>query len=132
MDVQPKCTWSGSNDLLFSCSGAADIAELGDRAVRSLHRTGEARMFCLAGIAGNVELIVTKTREADRLIVVDGCDSDCAKRTMEAGGFSCFTHIRVSDLGYEKGKTEVTPDRVNLVANKLRELLDGTPRSVQA
>ncbi len=80
-------------------------------------------MFCLAGIAGKVELIEVNTRGADRLLVVDGCDSDCARKTMELGGFSNFVHFRVSDLGLEKGKTPVTEDRIDMVAARLRELL---------
>ncbi len=57
------------------------------------------------------------------MLVVDGCDSDCAKKTMEFGGFSQFIHFRVSDLGLEKGKTPVTDERIELVAAKLREAL---------
>ena len=123
MNIRPKCSWSGFTDLMFSCSGAADTAEIGDRAVRALHKAGEAKMFCLAGIAGKVELIEVNTRGADRILVVDGCDSDCAKKTMEFGGFTGFIHLRVSDLGMEKGKTPVTDERIALVAAKLRELL---------
>jgi uncharacterized metal-binding protein len=123
VNIRPKCSCSGYTDLMFSCSGAADIAEIGDRAVRSLHRAGDAKMFCLAGIAGKVELIEVNTRGADRILVVDGCDSDCAKKTMEFGGFTGFIHLRVSDLGMEKGKTPVTDERVAMVAAKLRELL---------
>ena len=123
MNIRPKCSCSGNTDLMFSCSGAADIAEIGDRAVRSLHKAGDAKMFCLAGIAGKVELIEVNTRGADRILVVDGCDSDCAKKTMEFGGFTGFIHLRVSDLGMEKGKTPVTDERIALVAAKLRELL---------
>jgi uncharacterized metal-binding protein len=108
---------------MFSCSGAADTAEIGDRAVRALHKAGEAKMFCLAGISGKVELIEGNTQGADRLLVVDGCDSGCAKKTMEIGGFTGFTHLRVSDLGLEKGKSPVTDERIELVAAKLRELL---------
>jgi len=108
---------------MFSCSGAADIAEIGDRAVRALHKAGDAKMFCLAGIAGKVELIEVNTRGADRILVVDGCDSDCAKKTMEFGGFTGFIHLCVSDLGMEKGKTPVTDERIAMVAAKLRELL---------
>lgn len=121
--MRPKCSSSGFTDLMFSCSGAADTAEIGDRAVRVLHKAGEAKMFCLAGIAGKVELIEGNTRGADRLLVVDGCDSDCAKKTMEIGGFTGFIHLRVSDLGLEKGKTPVTEERIEMVAAKLRELL---------
>ena len=123
MNIRPKCSCSGNTDLMFSCSGAADIAEIGDRAVRSLHKAGDAKMFYLAGIAGKVELIEVNTREADRILVVDGCDSDCAKKTMEFGGFTGFIHLRVSDLGMEKGKTPVTDERIAMVAAKLRQLL---------
>lgn len=123
MNIQPKCSCSGNTDLMFSCSGAADIAEIGDRAVRALHKAGDAKMFCLAGIAGKVELIEVNTRGADRILVVDGCDSDCARKTMEFGGFTGFIHLRVSDLGMEKGKTPVTDERIAMVAAKLRELL---------
>jgi uncharacterized metal-binding protein len=108
---------------MFCCSGAADTAEIGDRSVRALHRVGEARMFCLAGIAGKVELIETNTRAADRLLVVDGCESDCARKTMELAGFAGFMHVRVTDLGWEKGKTPVTDERVAIFAERLRELL---------
>jgi uncharacterized metal-binding protein len=123
MNIRPKCSCSGNTDLIFSCSGAADIAEIGDRAVRALHKAGDAKMFCLAGIAGKVELIEVNTRGADRILVVDGCDSDCARKTMEFGGFTGFIHLRVSDLGMEKGKTPVTEERIAKVAAKLRELL---------
>ena len=123
MNIRPKCSCSGNTDLMFSCSGAADIAEIGDRAVRALHKAGDAKMFCLAGIAGKVELIEVNTRGADRILVVDGCDSDCAKKTMEFGGFTGFIHLRVRDLGMEKGKTPVTDERIATVAAKLRELL---------
>jgi uncharacterized metal-binding protein len=111
---------------LFCCSGAADIAEIGDRAVRAVHKAGDARMACLAGIAGKVETIEVATLAADRLIVVDGCDSDCAKKTMVEGGFQRFAHVRVSDLGFEKGKTTVTDERIDLVAGKIREALAWT------
>lgn len=123
MDIHPKPPYSGVTNLMFCCSGVADTAEIGDRAVRSLHKAGAAKMFCVAGIAAKVELIEANTRGADRLLVVDGCDSDCAKKTMEAGGFSDLVHLRVTDLGFEKGKTPVTDERIATVAAKVRELL---------
>ena len=123
MDSQATCSCRGSNDLMFCCSGAADVAEIGDRAVRSINKAGAARMFCVAGIAAKVETIEVNTLAADRLIVVDGGDSDCAKKTMLAGGLPNFAHLRVTDLGFEKGKTPVRDDRIALVAAKIRELL---------
>ena len=50
MNIRPKCGCNGGPDLMFCCSGVADTAEIGDRAVRKLHKEGVARMYCLAGI----------------------------------------------------------------------------------
>lgn len=123
MTAEPTCSCSGWNNLMFCCSGAADVAEIGDRAVRSVSKAGAARMFCVAGIAAKIETIEVSTLGAERLVVVDGCDSDCAKKTMIAGGFPNFIHLRVTDLGFEKGKTPVREERIQLVAAKIRELL---------
>ena len=123
MKITPKCGCNGGPDLMFCCSGAADTAEIADQAVRTLHRAKEAKMFCLAGIAGEVELIVMNTQAANRMLVMDGCDSDCAKKTMEKNGFGDFVHFRVTDLGWEKGKTPVSGERVAEAAARLRQLL---------
>lgn len=132
MKITPKCGCNGAPDLMFCCSGAADTAEIADQAVRTLHRAKEAKMFCLAGIAGEVELIVVNTQAANRMLVVDGCDSDCAKKTMEKNGFSDFTHFRITDLGWEKGKTPVTEQRVAEAAVRLRQLLSEAPPRAEA
>jgi uncharacterized metal-binding protein len=117
---------------MFCCSGAADTAEIADRAVRTLHKAKEAKMFCLAGIAGGVELIVMNTQAADRLLVVDGCDSDCTRKTMEKSGFTDFSHFRVTDLGWEKGKTPVAEERIGEAAGRLRQLIAATPASAKS
>lgn len=117
---------------MFCCSGAADTAEIGDRAVRTLHKAGDAKMFCLAGIAGDVELIVVNSKAANRSLVVDGCDSDCAKKTMQKNGFTDFIHFRVTDVGWEKGKTPVSGERIAQVAGRLRELLKEAQSCVEA
>ena len=126
MKITPKSQEFEVSDLLFCCSGAADTAEIADRAVRSLHKSQVARMYCLAGIAGEVETIVENSRGAVRLLVVDGCDSDCAKKTMERGGFGDFVHFRVTDLGMEKGKTPVSEERIEQVTGHLQGLVQRT------
>jgi uncharacterized metal-binding protein len=132
MNTQSKCACNGVTDLMFSCSGAADTAEIGDRAVRALHKAGEAKMYCLAGIAGDVETIVVNSKAASRMLVVDGCDSDCAKKTMQKNGFNDFIHFRVTDTGWEKGKTPATEERVTDIASRLRVLLQESPAGAEA
>jgi len=132
MKITPKTGNNGGPDLMFCCSGAADTAEIADLAVRELHKAKEARMFCLAGIAGDVELIVVNSQAANRMLVIDGCDSDCAKKTMQKNGFNEFVHFRVTDLGWEKGKTPVTPDRIAQATARLRTLLQEAPARAEA
>ncbi len=132
MKITPKSESNGGSDLMFCCSGAADTAEIADLAVRQLHKAKEAKMFCLAGIAGDVELIVVNSQAANRMLVVDGCDSDCAKKTMQKNGFNDFVHFRVTDLGWEKGKTPVTADRISEAAGRIRTLLQEAPARVEA
>jgi len=132
MKIKPKCGCGGAPDLMFCCSGAADTAEIAERAVRELHKANAAKMFCLAGIAGDVELIVVNSQAANRMLVVDGCDSDCAKKTMQKHGFNDFVHFRVTDMGWEKGKTPVTTDRVAEAAARFRTLLQEAPPRAKA
>jgi uncharacterized metal-binding protein len=77
-------------------------------------------MFCLAGVGGRVEAVLDQTREAEQILAIDGCDSDCARRTLELAGFSTFNHIRVTDLGLTKGESPVTRERVELVAERAK------------
>lgn len=124
MESKPQCDSAAPRpDLMFCCSGAADTAEIADRAVRQLHKNQEAKMFCLAGIAGGVETFLVSTQAANRRLVVDGCECDCAKKTMEKNGFTDFLHFRTTDLGWQKGKTPVTEERVAEAANRMRQIL---------
>jgi uncharacterized metal-binding protein len=123
MDIRPKQASGGALQLMFCCSGVADTAEIGDRAVRQLHREEAARMYCRAGIAAKAELIMNGTQAAAGLVVIDGCEIDCARLTMEAGGFAGFTHLRVTELGMEKTKSPVTAERVQRVVERVREIL---------
>jgi uncharacterized metal-binding protein len=127
MNIRRKCGCNAAPDLMFCCSGVADTAEIGDRAVRRLHKEGVARMYCLAGIPAKAELIVNNTKAANRILVIDGCDTDCARLTMEAGGFTGFLHLRVTDLGMEKTKSPVTEERIAHVAERARTLLAAEP-----
>ncbi len=107
----------GGETLIFACSGAADVGAISDRAARKLTKDGKGKMFCLAGIGGRVQGILDKTRAATRILAIDGCSLNCTKKTLEQAGFSKFAHVRVTDLGMEKGKAPVTDESVAVVAD---------------
>jgi uncharacterized metal-binding protein len=116
-----ECT--GGETLIFACSGAADVGAVSDQAARQMTRAGVGKMFCLAGVGGQVEGIVQKTRAASRIVAIDGCSLDCTKRCLEQAGIDNFKHLRVTDLGMEKGQTPVTDDNVMVTAKAASALL---------
>jgi uncharacterized metal-binding protein len=109
--------------LVFPRSGASDVGGLSDRAARQMTVDQTGKMYCLAGIGGRVEGIMANTKEAARVLVIDGCEQECARKTLELAGFKDFQHLRLADMGFEKGKTRVTAARIREVAGKGAELL---------
>lgn len=109
------CSCSAAPTLIFSCSGAADVGELSDRAARELTREGKGKMFCLAGIGGRVSGIMKSTEVAESILAIDGCPLHCTKKCLEQAGFQNFKHIEVTALGFVKGKTPITDEAVRTV-----------------
>lgn len=99
------------------------MGKLADLAARELTAEGVGRMFCLAGIGGRVSGIVETTRSAQAVLAIDGCPLDCAKKTLENAGFQEFAYIRLSDLGFEKGKTTVSQQAISTVVAQGKALL---------
>ena len=114
---------SPASKLIFSCSGAADVGEIADKTARKLTKKSVGKMFCLAGVAGKVGAIVDATKSASKILAIDGCGVDCAKKCLENAGFENFQHIRITDMGMEKGKTAVSEENIANAAEKAGSLL---------
>lgn len=122
-EEKKDCACEGGVRLIFPCSGAADVGEISDRAARRMTGRGTGKMFCLAGIGGNVSGIIDSAAGADQVLVIDGCSLDCAKKTLEEKHIAGFTHFRVTDMDMEKGKSPATEERITAVAEKGINLL---------
>ncbi len=122
---QPSCACSAAPKLIFACSGAADVGHISDLAARKLTAEGAGKMFCLAGIGGRVSGILASTQSAQSILAIDGCSLDCARKTLEEAGFTEFAHMRLTDMGMEKGKTPATEDAVAKVVGRGRARLAG-------
>ena len=119
-----NCSCSGSSGprVIFSCSGAADVGELADRAARKLTRNGTGKMYCLAGISGKASSIIESTKTAMKILAIDGYALDCTKKTLAEAGITRINHLRLTDLGFEKGKTDITADTIaQVVRHQLRQ-----------
>ena len=115
------CT--AAHTLIFACSGAADVGAISDKAARQLTSEGAGKMFCLAGIGGRVSGIMESTRDAAKILAIDGCSLDCTKLCLEEAGFTEFEHMKVTDLGLEKGKSPVTDENIAAVVRAVQDRL---------
>jgi uncharacterized metal-binding protein len=118
-----SCACDAAPKLIFSCSGAANVGHISDLAARKLASEGVGKMFCLAGIGGRVSGIMAATQAAPAILAIDGCPLDCARHTLEQAGFTHYEHIRLSDMGMEKGKSPATDDGVDKVVSRARARL---------
>jgi len=112
MSQTPSCACGAAPTLIFACSGAADVGAIADHAARRLTASGWGKMFCLAGIGGKVPGILKTTESAGRILAIDGCPLDCARLSLEQAGFKSVQHLRLTDIGLEKGKSPLSEDYV--------------------
>ena len=119
------CACSGAPKLVFACSGSADVGAIADQAARKLARDGAGKMFCAAGLGGDVKNMVDATRAAAAILAIDGCPTACVKHTLDRLGFKSYEHVVVTTLGFEKGKSPLTDERVAKVAAKGAAALGG-------
>jgi len=123
MTEKNACACGSAPKLIFACSGAADVGAIADQAARKMTKDGTGEMYCLAGIGGRVSGIMATTESAAKILAIDGCPINCARKTLELAGFKQIEHLSLSDIGLEKGQSPVTPGNVDKVAQKAAPLL---------
>jgi uncharacterized metal-binding protein len=123
MDTKIWCADEEAPKLIFSCSGAADVGAVADRAARTLTAEGAGRMFCLAGVGGRVSGIMKTTEAAADILAIDGCPLNCTRLCLEQAGFTDFKHLQLDELGLQKGQTAVSDETIATVVNAAKALL---------
>jgi uncharacterized metal-binding protein len=121
--MSEQCACGGKTMLVFPCSGAADVGEMSDRAARRLAKETCVKLSCLAGIGGNISGFIASANGADLVIALDGCAVGCAKKTLETHGVKKFKHLKVTDCGFEKGKTVLIERNIEKVFKHAKELI---------
>ena len=60
--------------------------------------------------------------KSKNILVIDGCNVDCGKKVMQKRGIDNYEYLRITDLGYEKGKTPFTPEALDVIFEKAATL----------
>jgi uncharacterized metal-binding protein len=74
-------------------------------------------MNCLAVVGAGIENSI-ETFKKSNMLVIDGCGVDCGKKMLDQAGIKEYSYLRVTDLGFEKGKTIVNDATIQAVYNR--------------
>lgn len=102
-------------NAIFVCFGGLSntgyiTALAGMEAVKRLGLR-KASLFCLAGLPSGVKSVAGKTSAAKKIVTVDGCPMNCARKVVEQAGFKVDRAITLTtDLGVKKVPLHVDLD----------------------
>lgn len=99
-----ECCNGSSEVMILACSGASNVGQLSNQAAVELTQEGVGKMFCLAGIGGNLGGFVQSAKDAESMVVMDGCDIGCAKAIFKNAGLPLSNYLVLTDLGIDKNK----------------------------
>ena len=112
-----SCLCGTSEFNVVSCSGASDLGQISDLVARRLRDNNVRKMNCLAMIAIDDKTLINSFQSAN-VLVIDGCAVDCGRKILENAGITTFNHLRLTDLGYLKGKTPPTEEVLTAIYEK--------------
>lgn len=98
------CCTSNGNIMILACSGGSNVGQLTNQAAVELTQEGFGKMFCLAGIGGQLSGFVQSAKDVPQMVALDGCSVGCAKAILEQASVPLKSYIVVTELGIEKNK----------------------------
>ncbi len=98
------CCSSDKNVMILACSGGSNVGQLSNRAAVELTQEGFGKMFCLAGIGGNLSGFIQSAKDVPEMVTIDGCAVGCAKAILANAQVPNPKYLVLTDLGIEKNK----------------------------
>ncbi len=115
------CNCDASEILIFPCSGSSNVGQIANQAGVELTKAGVGKMFCLAGIGGHVDSFIESAKGAKRIVAIDGCPVQCAKKTLEHAGLTITDYILVTGEGITKNHDfDLQTDDVKKICDKIK------------
>ena len=123
MDKKPTCTCGSGEEgakkrIIFACSGASNVGELSNAASVVLTKEGFGSKACTASLAIKTPSVMKKSKEADEIVIIDGCPVGCANQIAEASDVEPDQYIVITDLDIKKiGDMDLNEDDLEKVVS---------------
>jgi uncharacterized metal-binding protein len=105
--VADTCCEGGSSRMIIWCAGAANVGQMTNQIAVELSQEGYGRLFCLVGIAAHRSGFVRSVKDAEDMLVLDGCPISCAKKIIEHVEATPKNHFIITEFGIEKTLGEI-------------------------
>lgn len=123
-----ECECKAEEVVILPCSGGSNCGQIANQVAVKLTEEGVGNIYCLAGIGAHIEGMVESVRSAKRVVVLDGCQVACAKKTVEHAGPVVTDWICVTEEGIDKVREfTLSPQDIELIARRTRESLTRIP-----
>ncbi len=126
MSEEAKCNCCCANIAIFPCVGSSNVGQLSNKIAIEIGNKGFGNVMCTSGIGGRISGIMKSAEASDKIIVIDGCPLNCARKTLELAGFKVDNHIIISEFGIKKNKDK------DLKENEISEALEKTLEVLQS
>lgn len=102
--------------IVYSCSGCSNVAQLANKLAVHLDRQELAKMSCIAGVGAGVPSLVKVAATASKILVIDGCPIECAKKCLNNQDIHNFKHVILTDLNLKKNSNSDASEEEFLMA----------------
>lgn len=126
--MEESCSCEAKTTMILPCSGASNVGQIANQAALELRAEGYGKMYCIVGVGAHIQPMVQSARDADDIVVIDGCDVCCAKKLLEHMEIEPTRHVVVTQLGIAKSYETRWPSE-HLV--RVKEALRGPAKEVQ-
>lgn len=104
------CCEGGNDVMILACSGGSNVGQLSNQAAVELTQEGFGKMFCLAGIGGQLSGFVRSAKDVPAMVAIDGCPVGCAKAILNQAQVPVGHYIVITEEGIEKNGN-LTPQK---------------------
>lgn len=118
----PQCGKEAESlDIILACDGASSVGQIGHEvAVKLTKEEGKARMCCITAVGAGSKAHTDIARKARRLIVINGCQMECASKILKNAGIEPTYEITIAKEGVDKVPTLDFDDlEVERIAEKI-------------
>jgi uncharacterized metal-binding protein len=112
MGVKRRCICGSSDVRVIAGFGASNVGQIANQAAIELAKEKVAGFFCMAGVRAHIKGMVKAAKEAGLMIAIDGCQVQCAAKTLQHAEIQPAIQVIVTELGIEKSHDIVLDEKI--------------------